>query len=188
MDRPSKRKRRKQSEKIHDRRADSLPINAEVRAMVVDDPYEAGTKITVIGSLREPLERLHARRQIDEAQYQACLAYQRLCEQAEVVPLKAMDPTKEPVDGGGIIPDPFTDAKRKAMVMLNKLSQVLGKEGESLVRDVVVRRLFFGQIAAMRSDQRPSESVIRYLGLRFIECAERLAVELNFAPAATTRY
>src|SRR6202051_3627747 len=88
--------------RVHDRRSQDLPRNAEVAAVEVDDPLalEPGEKIVTLRSIRnDPLGRLHSHRQIDEAQYQGGRAFQDDWEQAERGP-RAVDPTREYVDGG----------------------------------------------------------------------------------------
>ena len=71
-----KAKRRKpyNPAKAHDRRSRDLLRNAEVATVEVENPLalEPGEKIVALRSIRnDPLARLHAHRQIDEAQYQA---------------------------------------------------------------------------------------------------------------------
>ena len=56
------------------------PSADEVAEIDVDDPHatRTGQKIPVLRQMRsDPLARLHARKQIDEAQYNAGRAYQR---------------------------------------------------------------------------------------------------------------
>jgi hypothetical protein len=68
----TKRKNQYHSAKVHDRRSQDLPRNAEVAAVEVDDPLglEPGDKIVTLRSIRnDPLARLHSHHQIDEAQY-----------------------------------------------------------------------------------------------------------------------
>ena len=79
---------------IHDRRSRDLPINAELAEVEVDNPLavDPDEKIVAIRSIRnDPLGRLHAHRQIDEAQYRGGRAYQNDWERAERGP-QAMDP------------------------------------------------------------------------------------------------
>src|SRR3954465_11506205 len=87
--------------KSHDRRAHDLPRNAEVIAVEIDDPLalEPGEKIVVLRSVRnDPLGRLHAHHQIDDAQYRGGRAFQNDWERAERGP-QAIDPAREYVDG-----------------------------------------------------------------------------------------
>ena len=70
----AKRKKPYNPAKVHDRRSQDLPRNAEVAAIEVDDPLglEPGDKIVTLRSIRnDPLARLHTHRQIDEAQTRA---------------------------------------------------------------------------------------------------------------------
>lgn len=168
------------AERIHDRRVEQLPINAMVRPITVDDPYEPGGKITTVQSLRDdPLARLHVRSQIDDAQYAAGRHWQNLYEAAEIGGVRAMDTTKEPVDGGGFLTEPITDRQRDAARELGRLSRSLGQDGDALVRSVLGHRWFIEQIAAARGIE--SRRGIEYLGRRFRECLETLARELGYA-------
>src|SRR5580704_18999985 len=110
----AKRKKPYNPAKIHDRRSRDLLRNAEVAAVEVDDPLglDPGDKIVTLRSLRnDPLGRLHARRQIDEAQYQGGRSFQNDWEKAERGP-QAVDPTREYVDGGWAR-EPITERQRK---------------------------------------------------------------------------
>src|SRR5690348_15837128 len=101
----------------HDRRATDLLRNARVAPLEVDDPMELGGKLIVMRSTRDdPLADLHARGQIDEAQYRGGRAFQEDFEAAERGP-RAIDPSKEAVDGG-LMPEPITEAQRKAAKQL----------------------------------------------------------------------
>ena len=69
----AKRKKPHNPARAHDRRSRDLLRNAEVATVEVDNPLalEPGEKIVALRSIRnDPLGRLHAHRQIDEAQYQ----------------------------------------------------------------------------------------------------------------------
>ena len=86
---------------IYDRRSREVPFNAEVAEVEVDNPLalDAGEKIVAVRSIRgDPLGRLHAHHQIDEAQYRGGRAFQNDWERVERGP-QAVDPTREYVDG-----------------------------------------------------------------------------------------
>lgn len=177
----SRKLRRKEKPPMptHERIASELPRNVPVRFIEVSDPYEAGGKIIVAQSMRDdPLGRLHCRGQIDDAQYNAGRDMQSFYERAEVGNVKAMDTTKEPVDGGGF-PDPINESQWKARDKVLKLELALGKEGASIVRDFLAQRMFIEQIAAKR--RMSGDREIRYLGRRLRECLESLAKELKYA-------
>jgi hypothetical protein len=93
----SRAKRTRIRKKVHDRRAQDLPLNAQVAAVEIDDPLalEPGEKITALRSIRnDPLGRLHSHHQIDEAQYRGERAFQDDWEKAERGP-RAVDPTRD---------------------------------------------------------------------------------------------
>jgi hypothetical protein len=141
--------RGKPPNKVHERIA-ALPVNAVVARAVVDDPYEPGTQITVLRSLRDdPLARLLARKQIAQHQYEAGRAWQRDYEASEIGSVKAIDPTVEAVDGRRFV-DPFSDKQRGAMLRLEEDRAMLGELAASVVRDVLGRRLMIHQVVAAR--------------------------------------
>lgn len=176
---PRKRKERDRESVVHDRRAQQLDANAAVRTVTVDDPYEYGAKISVIASLRDdPLGRLHVRDQIDHAQYAAGRHWQRIWGDSEVGGIKAMDTTKEPVDGGKFS-ETFTDRHRGAILELKTIAHILGTEGYGLLRDVLGNRMFVEQVAAARGVG--SQRGIDYLARRLRECLETLAKHLGYA-------
>lgn len=195
MARPRKHPK-KPPPRIHDRQATELPINAMVFPVTVDDPYEAGATIIAIRSLRDdPLGRLHARDQLrspeektkdsqkagrntGEARYSAGRIYQRLLERAEIGCVKAMDFTKEPVDGGGFA-EVLTEGQQVARRKLVMLDRALGLDGAAIMRDMLGHRMFFDQIAQKRGMSGPME--LRYLARRARECLECLAQKLGLA-------
>ncbi|WP_213769936.1 hypothetical protein [Bradyrhizobium sp. dw_78] len=166
--------------KAHDRRSRDLPRNAEVASVEVDDPLglEPGDKIVALRSLRnDPLGKLHARRQIDEAQYQGGRSFQNDWERAERGP-QAVDPSREYVDGGQFR-EPITEGQRKAVLRLNRTERELGADGSALVHEVLILGLTMEQISRQRglSGQR----WLDYFARRFRECLDRLALIYGFA-------
>src|SRR5947208_66923 len=176
----TKRKKPHNPAKVHDRRSHDLPRNAEVAAVEVDDPLglEPGDKIVTLRSIRnDPLARLHAHHQIDEAQYRSGRAFQNDWERAERGP-RAVDPTREYVDGGQMC-EPITEGQRKAVLRLNRAERELGADGSALVHDVLVHGLTMAQIGEKRGlhTQRWKD----YFARRFCECLDRLALIYGFA-------
>jgi len=160
--------------KVHDRRAHDLLRNAEVAAVDVDDPLaiDPGDKIRVLRSVRnDPLAALHARRQIDEAQYHAGRAFQHDFETAERGP-RAIDPGRQYVDGGRS-PEPITEAQRKAVLRLNRVEHELGADGAALVHDILIHGRSLSTAAIARGAR--GERHDRYVGQRFRECLDCLA-------------
>ena len=108
---------------------------------MVADPYSTtGGKIAVTASLRDdPLGKLYARRQIDDAQYRVGLMLTEFFELAEIGSVQAVDPAKEPVDGRGAYVEPISDRQRRAVRQLMRVCQVsvLGQVGYDLCRVVL---------------------------------------------------
>ena len=168
------------STRIHDRRSNELPRNAEVAAVEVDDPLalEPGEKIVTLRSLRnDPLGRLHSHHQIDESQYQGGRAFQDDWERAERGP-QAVDPTREYVDGGRPR-EPITERQRKAVLRLNRAERELGADGSALVHEVLVLGLTMEQVGQRRALR--GQRWIDYFARRFRECLDRLALIYGFA-------
>lgn len=122
--------------------------------MEIDDPYsplgDAPQKSVVVRSLRsDPLADMHARSQIDQAQYLAGRHYQRLHERTELGQIGSIDTTKTPVDGGRW-PELVTDGQRNAMNDLKALNATLGIHGAALMQDVLATGMFVRTAAAVR--------------------------------------
>lgn len=173
-----KRRQPNDLKNIHDRRTNDLLRNAMVSAIEVDDPMEAGGTLIVMRSIRnDPLAGLHARHHIDEAQYQGGRAFQHDFETAERGP-RAIDPSKEAVDGG-LMPEPITEAQRKAVVRLSRAHGALGQDGSALTSDVLIHAKTYSMVAASRG--LSGERWEKYFGMRFQECLDRLALVYGFA-------
>jgi hypothetical protein len=165
---------------VHDRRSSDFNrgIAGHMAAIEVDDPIEKGGKLVVMRNTRnDPLAGMHARKFIDEAQYQAGRAFQDDFETAERGP-RAIDPGKEAVDGGRL-PEPITEQQRKAVLRLAKVERDLGKDGSAIVHDVLITGLGISQLVSRRGYQ--GEYWRKYFGKRFGECLDRLAVCYGFA-------
>jgi hypothetical protein len=176
----AKRNKARKTTKVHDRRSQDLPRNAEVAAVEVDDPLalEPGEKIVTLRSIRnDPLGRMHSHRHLDEAQYQSGRAFQDDWEKAERGP-QAVDPTREYVDGGGMR-EPITERQRKAVLRLNRAERELGADGSALVHEVLVMGLTMEQIGQRRGLR--GQRWIDYFARRFKECLDRLALLYGFA-------
>lgn len=164
----------------HDRRATDLPFNAKVATAVADDPYEPGAKLTVLRSLRDdPLAAIHNAKQIDQAQFVAGRHWQRAFELTEVGGVRAVDLTRERVDGGAIPQPTLSDVQIRAFGDLKRATAALGLEGESLVKDFLGRSLTLRDIAARRGAN--SERERGYIGWRLRECLDTLALEFGYA-------
>ncbi|MBR0774420.1 hypothetical protein JQ625_06200 [Bradyrhizobium diazoefficiens] len=183
------RARRNKSYKLvnpHDRLSRELPFNAEVAEVEVDNPLalDPGEKIVAMRSVRsDPLGRLHAHRQIDEAQYRGGRAFQSDWERAERGP-QAVDTTREYVDGAGTR-EPVTESQRQAVLRLNRVERELGIDGAALVHDVLVLGLTMDQIGQRRAVR--TQRWHDYFARRFRECLDRLALVYGFATEVSAR-
>ena len=176
----AKRNKSSRSSKPRDRTAGGLGRNADVVAVEVDDPLalNPGEKIMALRSVRhDPLGRLHAHHQIDDAQYRGGRAFQNDWERAERGP-QAVDPSREYVDGAQRR-EPVTEGQRQAVLRLNRAERELGADGSALVYDVLVTGMTMEQIGQRRglSTQRWKD----YFSHRFQECLDRLALIYGFA-------
>ena len=161
----------KRSEVIHDRLAEVSP--SQQLGLVVDvvqDPYDSAATISVARATRDdPLAGMFARGQIDMAQLSAGRIWQRHWEDAAIGSIRAIDPTKEPVDGKGPPPMPFTDKQREAVLELRTCGVALGYTGDRIVRMVLADRMQIIQVAGLLKQPK------KYIGQRFRECLETMA-------------
>lgn len=172
--------------KVHDRKAKKVNQGQEgyVEEDLADDPYalEAGDKIGVIRMVRDdPLGRMRVRGHIDDPQYDAGRAFQADFEAAERGP-KAMDPSKEYVDGG-LAPEPITEGQRKAARRLAVVYRELGQDGSSITHDVLVHGLTTAFVAFKRGYRGKRHE--DYFGMRFRECLNCMAKIYGFATEPT---
>lgn len=169
---------------LHDRRSTDTLAAGQYASVEVDDPFEAGEKIVVLRQLRcDPLARLHSHHQIDECQYHAGRCYQRDWEVAERG-AKAIDPTKEAVDGG-VIPEPLTDQQAKARKRLMRVRVELGR----IVLPVMDRVLIEGWTVEKFSllQGRSSPRWQNYYGKMFRDGLDVLAVEYGLSDCLPVR-
>jgi hypothetical protein len=166
------------SKKTHDRRSKDVLAAGQYAPIEVDDPYEAGEKISVLRQLRsDPLGRLHSHRQIDDAQYYGGRAFQLDFETAERGP-RAIDPSKEAVDGG-MMPDPLSEARMAATDRLKSVYRELGIVGAAIANNILIQGMTIEAMCAARGAN--SERDRNYIGRRFRECLDTLAIIYGFA-------
>lgn len=163
---------------MHDRKATNLVLGAVVASVVIADPWD-GKPIEVLRSLRDdPLARMVARGQIDGIELMAGRHWQEAYERLEIGGARAIDTTREVVDGGRI-PEPFTDAQQKAGADLAKAAKAIGLLQESVLRDVLARGLTMEQIAVARGI--PDQGTVRFYGRLFRESLRTLSVVFGYA-------
>src|SRR6185369_9435523 len=96
----------------------------------------------------DPLAGLHARQFIDDAQFWGGRSFQRDFELAERGP-KAIDPSKEAVDGG-LMPEPITESQQRAAHKLAEVYGALGPDLSALLHDVLIGGMTRAELAAKR--------------------------------------
>lgn len=160
---------------VHDRKSTDRQANRQYAVMEVDDPYAPGEKIAVLRQLRhDQLAWYHTHGQIDEAQYLAGRAYQRDYEAAERG-ARAIDPTREHVDGGpGIDPLPVTQIAAR-----NKLVAIESILGRYLVRIVQAVLIHGAEIKSLARTQSKADRAL--VGRMFRMGLELLAVEYKIS-------
>jgi hypothetical protein len=163
----------------HDRTSRDLLRNAQVAPVEVDDPYEEGAKIVVLRSTQhDPLADMKSKGQIDQCDYIAGRHWQAAWENACIGGVRAIDPTREMVDGGRL-PELLNDTQRRAVQALKAAREALGREGHLLIRDVLGNGMSIAEAACSRG--LSSETDRKYIGKRFRECLSTLALRFGYA-------
>ena len=166
---------------VHDRRAKDLTLAGRYIVDEVPDPYaeKPGDKVAVMRQVKgDPLGRLKAHHQIDEAQYQAGRCYQRDWEIAERG-ARAIDPTREAVDGGRL-PEPLTDRQAKARKRLVRIHKLLGIKNIGVTRGVLIDGKNL-ELIALELFNRHGQNASRHCGRLFRDALDVLAVEYGLA-------
>jgi hypothetical protein len=139
--------------------------------------------MTVIRALRnDPLGRMFARRQIDQAQYQAARQYQETADRATLGAVRSVDLAKTKVSGG-IAPDMLTPSKQHAMARLRRAEQRVtdryGAEGLGLCRAVLTEGQSVEASARLRG--AVSDRDVWFWAKLFRRCLDVLAAAFGFA-------
>ena len=185
---------------VHDRRAIQVPAHADIAAVDIYDPFQIADgaqpverngviewvvppadRITVVKSLkRDPIGKMHARKQIGDAEHDAACALQKLHDQAQLGVIKAMDPAKDYVDGG-ILPDPLTTLQAKARARIKavekRICQSHGAWGLSILNAVLIDK--WPVEAAARARGAMSRREIEYWTGLFHQCLYSLGIEMG---------
>jgi hypothetical protein len=177
-------------------RAGNLDVEAQLESVRHHDgtfsegapawtPPQRPTATVVVNLREDPIGRMHARRQVDEAQYSAARAYQQLYDHATIGTLSPADPSRIRVDGGQR-PDPISAARMAAATRLRSVEGTLkdwhGFAGLSLTRSVLTGGNSVDRAA--RDFGARSEREARFWGLLFRKCLDVLAKALGFASSA----
>jgi hypothetical protein len=146
----------------------------------VDDPYalEPGAKTVAERNIKnDPLANLHARKQIDEAQYHAGRAFQNDFETIQGHQ-QACDPSQPYVDQS-FRHRGMSDAYSKAFARLNNVHVKLGAIGSPLIHSVLIDGKTMEQVARDRG--LSGERWNKYYGVLFRQCLDCLALLYGFA-------
>jgi Domain of unknown function (DUF6456) len=159
------------------------PFNAKTATRQVPDPWSSdGGKITVTASMRDdPLSRLHLHKQLAPHLYAVGLELQQEFERAEISGAKSLDFSREAVDGGGGIREPFGDRQRRAGNRLAQARARLGSDSFGLLQLILGERLFVSQVAAAQGWNE------RVIARRFRVALESLAELWGFTGQAPAR-
>lgn len=164
---------------VHDRTSKDLLAAGQYAPIDVADPYDPQEKITVLRQLRcDPLARLHSHHQIDDAQYNAGRAYQRDWEVAERG-ARAIDPTREKVDGGKIA-EPLTDGQGRARIRLVEIERALGRQMHKVAHAVLIDGASM-DVVSYRVFGRIGKHAAEFTGRLFRDALDVLAVEYRLA-------
>jgi hypothetical protein len=172
---------------VHDRRARDFALHLELMEDEVLDPMglEADDKIKVMRQLKgDPLARLYAHHQVDQIQFFAGQRYQRDWRTAEQG-AKAIDPTKEAVDGGAPI-DPLPERRLAARARLEAAETAVkhqkGMEGLKLIRAFLIDQENIERLA-LSTFSRSGERWSNYYGRSLRDTLDVLAVEYGLSSA-----
>jgi hypothetical protein len=129
----------------------------------------------------DPLAKLHSTGRLNDLELRVGRHVQALVETGQAGGIKAMDPTNEPVDGGGKIREPINDHQLRALKQLNGIYPLLGKLGSALVFAVLAGGMMPEDYA--RSIGVLDTRGINSIGREFARYLGMLAAELGYATA-----
>lgn len=165
---------------IYDRKATDTPRGVSQGVTRVACPSGDGSKLEVTRNLRgDVLAQMQEKREIDEHQFLAGRHWEGLWKRAEIGGVKAMDTTKEPVDGGGQNYEPLTDKQRMAVREMRRAEAALGSRGAVLVNLVLCRGWSITMIAEHMGAATKRDKL--FYGRMFRDCLDVMAVEFGYA-------
>lgn len=149
--------------------ADGVPA---IATCDVPDPYVMGSTARVKRRL-SPVRLMLSRREISEGHVRACEAFLAVVEAAEFGGAKAIDYTREPVDGGSVA-QPLSPSALAAGRELVTIARLVGKIGYDLLTRIVVMEHGVSQVALTwpcPGDRKRREG---YVKGRLVEAADCL--------------
>ena len=165
---------------VYDRRATDLLPGAVVDSIEVQCPVNPQDRIKVTRSLRDdPLGSMHARELITQDQFVAGRHFQTALELTEIGAVRAIDFTREAVDGGNLSGGfRASNQYQRATWDLRAAKEELGREGYLLCHEVLGKRQSISDIAIYRNAN--TDRMRRYLMQRFVECLEALSFRFGY--------
>jgi hypothetical protein len=165
----------------------------ELGERLVPDPMEPSASIKATVNVRESsIDHMASRGRINASQAEAGQRFRKLWEKAAVGRNKAMDTSREPVDGGGV-GDPISDDLVRASYELNKVLRIAGQAGAQLLIAIVGEGRRIEEVAARWSR---SGGVVKgdraqgYVTGRMVEALDELVRfwKLEAAPIAANEF
>lgn len=142
--------------------------------VAVLDPELGYMKQREVSTRDDPLWGMLSRQQIVQPQFNAGRQWQEYRGNSEGIgSLRAIDTTKEPVDGGGSYPEPITDRQKEAVIAIQQARMCLGTFGSWLVEAVLWNRLSIKEFAEEIGWEKERDA--EFLGRHFRLCLEQLA-------------
>ncbi len=149
-------------------------------AVEIENPLNPEQRLVVWqGTRSDPLAAMRNARQIDECQYLAGRHWQKAYEAAEIGGARAIDYTRDKVDGGQIAQPTISDTQARAFSDLSKARKALGEYSWTIVFDVLGCHMTVRQCAERRMMRSDTEQ--RYIGMRFRTSLDEMAIIFNLA-------
>lgn len=166
---------RKRKRKVTLATAAGFDGKMSIAADAVPDPFEPTRKITVARNMTAPVDTLRRRRELDAAQVLACDRFRYLYDAARIGGARAVDYTREPVDGGTLA-QPLSVEVMRANAELATISRVpgVGKEGFALLVRIIGEERGLLDVARQWGGNRDARRVVGYVRLRFLEAVRAL--------------
>jgi hypothetical protein len=147
------------------------------REVETPETYLGKLETVAYNTRHDPIERMFARDQIDEAQRLAGNRFRALVEMEGARGAKATDYTQEPVDGRGAAPDVSVKAL-EAATELSGLRNLLGRLDFALVRQIAGEGFNIVDVAKFWGE---GKFTVKYVGRRFNDALSQLAMHWGYA-------
>ena len=161
--------------KTYDRRATDILEKAQVIAVEIACPINPQDNIVVLKSVRDDyLLKVHSKDEIDDNGLRVGRDLQWAYENLEMGTIKAIDTTRDRVDGGALY-DPLVDDRRgKALKHIEWATKVIGRAHEPIMRDFLAFGLWPGQVARKRGYD--TDQMANHFSWLFKQCLVQLAL------------